>query len=126
MFSKLDETLDEVYIPYYDRESHSIEHFKPDFIFWLRKADKYFIIFVDPKSTKFTAYEDKVEGYKRIFEDVPQRLKVFVFDGVKIRVLLSLYTEDPNSVAEGYRSYWYGGTKSIFDRAKSLIDLELS
>ncbi len=46
MFSKIDETLDEVYIP--------------DFIFWLKKDNNYFIVFIDPKSTEFTKYQNKI------------------------------------------------------------------
>ncbi|MGQ9848383.1 MAG: hypothetical protein ACUVQP_12910, partial [Bacteroidales bacterium] len=34
MFSKLDQTLDEIYIPYYDSKQNNIAKFKPDFIFW--------------------------------------------------------------------------------------------
>jgi len=33
MFSKIDEYLDEVYIPYYDSYANMPKRFKPDFIF---------------------------------------------------------------------------------------------
>jgi len=36
-FSRIDEELDEVYIPYYDPRSNSIRRFLPDFVFWLVK-----------------------------------------------------------------------------------------
>jgi hypothetical protein len=41
MFIKIDETLDEVYIPYYDYADNSLKKFKPDFIFWLKKDNNY-------------------------------------------------------------------------------------
>lgn len=52
MFSKLDESLDEVYIPYYNPKKNDMSYFYPDFIFWLQKGNKYFIVFVDPKGTE--------------------------------------------------------------------------
>jgi len=114
MFSKLDAHLDEVYIPYYNRDHNRIEKFKPDFIFWLEKGDKYFIIFVDPKGTKYTDYEYKVDGYKFIFED-GQDKKTFTKNTLKIQVHLKLYTEDKNKLSEGYRAYWFDNPKGIID-----------
>ena len=54
MFSKLDEITDSVHIPYYDNENNSLRNFKPDFVFWLCRANQYRIFFVDPKSATFT------------------------------------------------------------------------
>jgi len=110
MFSKLDANLDEVYIPYYNRDGNRIEKFKPDFIFWLKKGDNYSIIFADPKSTKYTDYEYKVDGYRFIFEE-GQDKKDFKKDGLNIRVYLKLYTED--EVPEGYKAYWFANPKDI-------------
>ena len=50
MFSKLDEITDSVHIPYYDNENNSLRNFKPDFVFWLCRANQYRIFFVDPKA----------------------------------------------------------------------------
>ena len=105
LFSKLDETLDEVYIPYYDPRANKIRHFKPDFIFWLQKGDNYFIVFVDPKGTSHTDYMHKVEGYKRIFED-DNRRKVLAHKELKVRAFAFMYTNDVNMLAPGYREYW--------------------
>ncbi|MFN3605353.1 MAG: DEAD/DEAH box helicase family protein [Leptonema sp. (in: bacteria)] len=68
-FSKIDETLDEVYIPYYQPKTNRIEKFKPDFIFWLKKGNDYTILFVDPKGTEYTDGYRKIDGYSRIFEE---------------------------------------------------------
>ena len=68
LFSKLDETTDDVYIPWYNPKTEKIERFKPDFIFWLCKRKNYYILFVDPKSITYTEYECKVDWYKKFFE----------------------------------------------------------
>ncbi len=40
MFSKLDQTLDEVHVPYYSPKENNMARFKPDFIFWLQKVTR--------------------------------------------------------------------------------------
>lgn len=102
MFSKIDETLDEVYIPYYNPALNKIAKFNPDFIFWLNKGSRYIILFVDPKGTAYTSYQHKVWGYKNIFKD-----KVFRYGGYEISVLLQLYTNNIADVGEEYREYWF-------------------
>lgn len=114
LFSKLDETLDEVYIPYYDPRANKIRHFKPDFIFWLQKGDNYFIVFVDPKGTSHTAYMHKVDGYKMIFEKDGDRRRSFDYDGFKVRVFTFLYTDDVNKLPrEGYKKYWFDNIEKM-------------
>lgn len=66
-FSKIDETLDEVYIPYYQPKTNRIEKFKPDFIFWLKKNNDYYIIFIDPKGTEHTDAFRKIDGFVNTF-----------------------------------------------------------
>ena len=67
MFSKLDESLDRVYIPYYDGMANRVREFKPDFIFWLQRKNQYFIVFIDPKGTEHTEYQRKLDGYAQLF-----------------------------------------------------------
>lgn len=119
MFSKIDEHLDEVYIPYYDPDSNKIRKFKPDFIFWFNKGKDYFIVFVDPKGIKHTEFEHKVDWFMRIFGDLDSP-KVFEFDDFRIRVFLYLYTEDRNRLSEGYRKYWLDSVENIFKRIRGL------
>jgi len=107
MFSKIDESLDEVYIPYYDYEDNSLKKFKPDFIFWLRKGNSYFIVFVDPKSYKFTDYENKIYWYKRIFEK-NDRPKKFQYKNFNCYVYCFLNTSDIDKLkAHPYKTYWF-------------------
>lgn len=113
-FSKIDEHLDNVYIPYYHPEKNSILRFKPDFIFWLKKGNKYYIVFIDPKSYKHTEYEYKVDGYKALFEEEGQK-KVFKFEDLEVKVYLFLRTEDRNKIPEGYRSYWFDDIEKVLE-----------
>lgn len=106
LFSKLDESLDQVYIPYYDPKTNRIRHFYPDFVFWLQKGDGYFIVFIDPKGTSHTDYMHKIAGYRMVFEEDDSGKKVLPHDGLKVRVFTFLYTDDVNVLAQGYRKYW--------------------
>lgn len=107
LFSKLDESLDEVYIPYYDPKRNDISHFKPDFIFWLQKGCDYFIVFIDPKGIEHTDYQHKIDGYRRIFEEGRNGRKVLPHEGLQTRVFTFLYTEDVNKLSEAYKRYWF-------------------
>ncbi|MEO0203231.1 MAG: DEAD/DEAH box helicase family protein [candidate division WOR-3 bacterium] len=116
MFSKIDESLDEVYIPYYDIEKGSIRKFKPDFIFWLKKANNYFIVFVDPKSTKFTNYENKIYWYKKLFEE-NNKPKAFKYKNLNCYVYCFLYTNDKDKVrGTPYENYWFESIDKVLDK----------
>ena len=116
MFSKIDESLDEVYIPYYDIEKGSIRKFKPDFIFWLKKANNYFIVFVDPKSTKFTDYENKIYWYKKLFEE-NNKPKAFKYKNLNCYVYCFLYTNDKDKVrGTPYENYWFESIDKVLDK----------
>lgn len=109
LFSKIDETLDEIFIPYFNPKINLIAKYKPDFIFWLQKGNEYKIVFVDPKGVEFSSYQHKVDGFKRIFED-----KIITQGNLKINVLLKLYTSDVASVSEDYRKYWFDEVGGLF------------
>jgi type III restriction enzyme len=115
MFCKLDEHLDEVFIPFYNKEHNKIEKFKPDFIFWLKKVNKYFIVFVDPKGTMHTDYEFKVNGYKSVFEENNKK-RHYINDKLSIQVFLFLFTDDKNKLPEGYKKYWFDEFKKIIEQ----------
>ncbi len=100
-FSKIDEHLDNLFIPYIGE--HATERkFFPDFIFWLQKGDTQIICFIDPKGIKISDYQHKADAYK-LFKD-----KVFSSKNdpnFKIKVVLKFYG-DKDGVADGYRDYW--------------------
>jgi hypothetical protein len=112
MFSKIDETLDEVFIPYYSANENKISKFKPDFIFWAQKGNNYLILFVDPKGTEHTDGYRKIDGYSRIFEikkeDKQKQNRYFLYNGLNINVkLLFMSKEGKGKVLEEYRDYWF-------------------
>jgi len=113
LFCKLDETLDEVYIPYYNPLGNKISNFYPDFIFWLKKGNEYHIIFVDPKGIQHIDWAYKIEGYKWLFEeDISQ--KTFDYNGLKVKIKLLLRTDDIVKIPEEYRKYWFDHIEKIF------------
>lgn len=99
-FSKIDEHLDNLFIPYIDNAAE--RRFFPDFIFWLQKGGTQIICFIDPKGSKHTDYEHKADAYQ-LFED-----KVFNpkdDPNLKIKVVLKFYG-DKDDVGERYRDLW--------------------
>ncbi|WRC68180.1 DEAD/DEAH box helicase family protein [Helicobacter pylori] len=99
-FSKIDEHLDNLFIPYINNVAE--RHFFPDFIFWLQKGDTQIICFIDPKGTKISDYQHKADAYKlfknKIFS--PKNNPYF-----KIKVVLKFYG-DKDDVGDNYRDYW--------------------
>lgn len=111
-FSKLDESLDEVYIPYYNPILNKISKFKPDFIFWLKNGTDYTILFVDPKGTEHTSAYRKIDGYKVLFEE-NGKAKVFNSNGFNVRVKLLLRTDDVSKVPNDYNEYWFDNIEDM-------------
>jgi len=103
MFSKIDETFDKnIGMPYF--EENIYKFFFPDFIFWLKKNNDYKIIFVDPKGTKHTAYQKKIDGFEKLFLNgtIP---KVFSYKGYSITFELKLVYTDSAPTGK-YANYW--------------------
>ncbi len=99
-FSKIDEHLDNLFIPYINNVAE--RRFFPDFIFWLQKGDTQIICFIDPKGITYADYEHKADAYK-LFKDKifnPKNNPHF-----KIKVILKFYG-DKNRVGDNYRDYW--------------------
>ncbi|TPH78176.1 restriction endonuclease subunit R [Helicobacter pylori] len=100
-FSKIDEHLDNLFIPYIGE--HATERcFFPDFIFWLQKSGTQIICFIDPKGSKYTDYEHKADAYK-LFKD-----KVFTPKDnphFKIQVVLKFYG-NKDDVGDKYKDDW--------------------
>jgi len=100
MFSKIDQTLDEVHIPYYNQNEGKISNFYPDFVFWLKKGDRYLIVFVDPKASVYSNANYKIDGYKKLFEE-NKKTKIFP-DGKTVK----LFMWGKNNTGTEYESYW--------------------
>ncbi len=102
-FSKIDEHLDNLFIPYIDNCATERKFF-PDFIFWLQKGGTQIICFIDPKGIEHTAYEGKADWYNKLFKD-----KIFNPKDnphFKIKVVLKFYNNSNKVPTEGYRDYW--------------------
>jgi superfamily II DNA or RNA helicase len=110
MFSKLDQTLDEVHIPYYNPKENNMAKFKPDFIFWMQKGNDYVILFVDPKGTEHTDGYRKIDGYSKVFETKERKeCKSYPFNGfnIKTKFLLMPAHGGVAGVSNNYRKYWF-------------------
>jgi len=123
MFSKLDQTLDEVLIPYYNPKENKIANFKPDFIFWAQKGKQYLILFVDPKGTEHADGYRKIDGYSRIFEIGEQKQnRDFSYNGFTIKTKLLLKPRRGIAeVLENYKQYWFDNFVDFADRIKTLV-----
>ncbi|MGL2502752.1 DEAD/DEAH box helicase family protein [Helicobacter pylori] len=109
-FSKINEHLDNLFIPYIDNATE--RKFFPDFIFWLEKGGTQIICFIDPKGTEHTSGLRKADSYK-LFKD-----KVFSSKNdpnLKIKVVLKFYG-NKDKVPDDYRDYWIkkGELKDFF------------
>ena len=91
-------------------------NFRPDFIFWFQKEQKYQIIFVDPKGTSRTEYQYKVDGFRELFEEDGQPI-TYDHEGLKVQVRLFLFTSDNAWVADYYRRYWLDDVLEIANQA---------
>ncbi|GAA7304574.1 DEAD/DEAH box helicase family protein [Helicobacter pylori] len=101
-FSKIDEHLDNLFIPYIDGAAE--RRFFPDFIFWLQKGDTQIICFIDPKGITYAIdWGTKADACTHLFKD-----KIFNPKNdphFKIKVVLKFYG-DKDGVGDNYRDYW--------------------
>ena len=131
MFSKIDETVDKVHIPYYDAATNEYTRFLPDFIFWMYWDDEYQIIFVDPKGTAHSSAYHKIDGYRKLFE-TDNKLKEFKYSisgagtgatpkestplsSACITVRLLMFNAD-NEALDLYKRFWTDNPADIFKR----------
>jgi len=118
MFSKIDESLDRIHIPYYDSGCNEYRKFCPDFVFWMCKKNQYRIVFVDPKGTEHTQGLRKVDGYKRLFEARESKLPREFSHGRRWRVSVRLIFFCPRGrdlAPREYKQYWTDNPARIFD-----------
>jgi type III restriction enzyme len=124
LFSKIDETLDKVYIPYYSENSSGIGKFKPDFIFWFRKGCKYLILFLDPKGTEHAANYRKIDGYSKLFEENGEP-KTFTYEEecgkMEVRVMLRFWNKDLRGVPDAYLIYYVADLDKLAEEVSRLL-----
>lgn len=117
LFSKVDEHVDDIRIPYYDPGFNTMRNFKPDFIFWMKKGERYQITFVDPKGISHTQFQHKVDWFERFFGTKGEP-KTFQTNGVDVNVSLYMVTSDINRLSKRYREYWFDNPAAIFEDVK--------
>jgi type III restriction enzyme len=112
-FSKLDETTDDVSIPYYDSGLQKYRKFFPDFIFWLKEkgSDKLIIKFIDPKGNRIGTgnAEDKAKGYEHIFNGHTVK-----YEDKDVKIDLFFYNE-PTGVNDSVKKYFTKDFKKMFE-----------
>ncbi|MGI6342702.1 MAG: DEAD/DEAH box helicase family protein [Bacteroidales bacterium] len=110
-FSKIDQTTDDVSIPYYDTREQEYRNFFPDFIFWLKpkKSDKLIIKFIDPKGNVVGIgnAEDKAKGYENIFKGK------IAYEDKEVQIDLFFYNE-PLGVNESVKKYFTKDFSKMF------------
>ena len=117
MFSKIDEALDDVHIPYYDNDKNDYRRFLPDFVFWMCKGNEYRIVFVDPKGMAYASVYSKIDGYFKLFQENGQcrvfRTKTSPALNVSVKLVLFNPQADEQP-AEKYAHYWHNNPAAIF------------
>ncbi|HOH21545.1 MAG TPA: DEAD/DEAH box helicase family protein [Anaerolineaceae bacterium] len=114
LFSRVDEKMDDIAIPFYYSIENRIGNFKPDFIFWFQQGNRYKIVYIDPKGTGRSEYQLKLDWCKRYFEENGNP-KVFHYQDLEITLHVFLYTPDRNIPAEGYRRFWFDRMDQVLD-----------
>ena len=117
MFSKIDESLDKVHIPYFDSSVNEYRRFHPDFIFWMCGKDRYQIVFVDPKGMAHSSAYSKINGYSKLFEEGGScrtfKTKIKLAENVSVKLVLFNPDAD-KSPDEEYAHYWHDSPETIF------------
>jgi hypothetical protein len=112
-FSKLEENVDDIAIPYFDTKEQKYREFFPDFIFWLKKDNTLYITFVDPKGPEHqTNPTDKIKGFQSVIEQ-HENLEI---DDCEVVASLWFYNEDIRTrIEKEYReNYWTNDLEKIF------------
>lgn len=111
-FSKIDETIDRVGIPYFNSDKSQYDNFYPDFIFWLKKGNKYYIKFIDPHGVEYTTNSaDKIDGFLDFADDL-DKLKSKKLE--KVDLYYFNENQPGREIKEEYRKYWTNDFAKIF------------
>ena len=110
-FSKIDESVDRIKIPYFDSKKGDYRHFCPDFIFWLKKGNNYYIKFIDPKGVEHIRNPvDKIQGFEEFKNSVEK-----LCSSLKPEVELYYFNDEKPPYVEGkYKKYWTDNFNEIF------------
>jgi len=127
MFSKLDQTIDEVFIPYYNHKENRIDNYHPDFIFWMQKGNNYLILFVDPHGTAYSDINKKIDYFSKIFEvEGTKENKIFSSDrfgikeklNIRVKLLLKPARGGLGPIGDPYERYWFDNFDDFANKIK--------
>ncbi|MDD5290677.1 MAG: DEAD/DEAH box helicase family protein [Patescibacteria group bacterium] len=111
-FSKIDETIDKIGIPYFDSEKSEYRMFFPDFIFWFKKDDKYYLKFIDPHGTEHTGNSaEKIDGFLDFLDDFNKMRNKKL---EKAEMFYYNERQPGKEIKEEYRQYWTNDFEKIF------------
>ena len=112
-FSKIDQTIDKLGIPYFDNELGEHRKFFPDFIFWLKKGNNYYLKFIDPHGVQAGRDNstDKIDGFNDFVMDLAN-LK----ENRRLAAQMYFYNamQPGTGMSEQYRKYWTNDFENIF------------
>jgi len=109
-FSKIDESIDNIGIPYFNSEIGRYQNFYPDFIFWLKRDNNYYLKFVDPHGVQYTSNTaEKIDGFNDFCSDLLKLNSKNI-----LSVELYFYNEkEVHHVVDGFYKKYF--TKSFSD-----------
>ena len=113
-FSKIDQAIDNVGVPYFDSESGEYRTFFPDFIFWLKRGNNYYLKFIDPHGTEFIENSaEKIDGFNDFIED----LSCLKNKNITSAEMYFYNDKQPGAgVEEKYRKCWTSNFNKIFGK----------
>ena len=116
MFSKLEERMDKVFVPYPLPGEGEFRHHFPDFVFWMCRENEYRIVFVDPHGTAHTDIIPKMDGFRELFEHGKGKPRQFSHDKDRWQVSARLlfFNQMPDRVGKEYGRYWTNTPADIF------------
>jgi len=130
MFSKLDQTIDEVFIPYYNHKENRIDNYHPDFIFWMQKGNNYLILFVDPHGTAYSDINKKIDYFSKIFEvEETKENKIFSSDrfgikeklNIRVKLLLKPARGGLGLIGDPYERYWFDNFDDFANKIRTYL-----
>ena len=116
MFSKLEERVDKVFIPYLTPGEGEFRSHFPDFIFWLCQGDEYRIVFVDPHGTAHTDSIAKMNGFRELFEQPNGKPRQIPHDNGRwtVSARLLFFNLAPSGMEGAYGRHWTNNPGDIF------------
>jgi len=74
-------------------------------MFWLKKDNNYFVVFADPKGTEHINAYRKIDGYREVFTEGNDKVKIFNYNRVNVQVRL-FFIGDTKKAIKNYETYW--------------------